>query len=184
MPHFILHHLSMDEKNIVSLVHSLGSIQEALLPRVQKPSIFLQECLQYAGSCSRRLRVSKHIPLSPDWNSLICRKSFCAAVGIGYRTLQHRKQEVCSDSPSAHGNSGKAPLSALSKLDKMTVVRFIRHYAAVHALPDPGRLQGKTRDFVLESNHTMKSLYGEYGKAMEDSSRRVLQHHSHFALTG
>ncbi|KAL5515267.1 hypothetical protein EMCRGX_G000411 [Ephydatia muelleri] len=59
---------------------------------------------------------------------------------------------MCSGSdivPNAHGNSGRAPHHALSQLDKLTVVKFIKNYAAVHALPDPGRLQGKTRDFVL-----------------------------------
>ena len=112
-----------------------------------------------------------------DWSTPICMKAFCAVVNITYRTLQQWKQEMCSGSdivPNAHGNSGRAPHHALSQLDKLTVVKFIKNYAAVHALPDPGRLQGKTRDFVLESSHTMKSLYGEYCKAVEVESRRVL----------
>ena len=112
-----------------------------------------------------------------DWSTPICMKAFCAVVNITYRTLQQWKQEMCSGSdivPNAHGNSGRAPHHALSQLDKLTVVKFIKNYAAVHALPDPGRLQGKTRDFVLESSHTMKSLYGEYCKAVEVESGRVL----------
>eukprot|EP00731_Ephydatia_muelleri_P003128 Em0001g3128a len=87
------------------------------------------------------------------------------------------KQEVCSGSdivPNAHGNSGRAPQNALSRLDKLTVVRFITNYATVHTLPDPSRLPGQTRDFVLENSHTMKSLYGENCKAVEVQSRRAL----------
>ena len=68
---------------------------------------------------------------------------------------------MCSGSdivPNAHGNSGRAPHHALSQLDKLTVVKFIKNYAAVHALPDPGRLQGKTRDFVLgEIKHSLEN---------------------------
>ena len=67
---------------------------------------------------------------------------------------------------------------ALSQLDKLTVVKFIKNYAAVHALPDPGRLQGKTRDFVLESSHTMKSLYGEYCKAVGGRIQEGLASHT------
>ena len=85
---------------------------------------------------------------------------------------------MCSGSdivPHAHGNSGRAPHNALSQFDKLTVVKFIKNYAAAHALPDPGRLQDKTRDFVLESSHTMKSLYGEHCQAVvEVESRRAL----------
>ena len=104
-----------------------------------------------------------------DWSTPICKKAFCAVVDITTRTLQRWKQEMCSGSdivPHAHGNSGRAPHNALSQLDKLTVVKFIKNYAAAHALPDPGRLQGKTRDFVLESSHTMKSLYREYCQAV------------------
>ena len=50
------------------------------------------------------------------------------------------------------------------------VVSFIRNYAALHALPDPGRLQGTIRDYVLESGKTLKSVYAEYSKAMESIS--------------
>ena len=65
-----------------------------------------------------------------------------------------------------HGNCGRAPHNALSRLDKSRVVSFTRNYAALHALPDPGRLQGTIRDYVLESGKT-KSVYAEYSKAME-----------------
>ena len=47
------------------------------------------------------------------------------------------------------------------------MVSFIRNYAAINALPDPGRLKGMVRDYVLESGKTMKSVYAEYCKAME-----------------
>eukprot|EP00731_Ephydatia_muelleri_P033996 Em0044g16a len=74
---------------------------------------------------------------------------FCSDGG---RSSGSMEAGMCSGSdivPNAHGNSGRAPHHALSQLDKLTVVKFIKNYAAVHALPDPGRLQGKTRDFVL-----------------------------------
>ena len=114
-----------------------------------------------------------------DWSTPICKTAFCAVADITCRTLQRWKQEVCSGSdivPNAHGNSGRAPHNALSQLDKLTVVKFIKNYAAAHALPDPGRLQGKTRDFLLESSHTMKSLYRDYCQAVlvEVESRRAL----------
>ena len=51
------------------------------------------------------------------------------------------------------------------------VVRFIENYAATNALPDPGRLQGTIRDYVLESGKTLKSVYAEYCKAMECISK-------------
>ena len=61
----------------------------------------------------------------------------------------------------SHGHSSRPPHHALSRLDKSRVVSFIRNYATTHALPDPGRLQGTVRDFVLESGKTMKSVYGK-----------------------
>ncbi|KAL5457727.1 hypothetical protein EMCRGX_G035016 [Ephydatia muelleri] len=67
--------------------------------------------------------------------------------------------QVCSDSdiePHPHGNCGRPPHHALSRLDKSRVVSFIRNYAAINALPDPGRLKGMVRDYVLESGKTMK----------------------------
>ena len=77
---------------------------------------------------------------------------------------------MCSDSdiePHPHGNCGRPPHHALSRLDKSRVVSFIRNYAAINALPDPGRLKGMVRDYVLESGKTMKSVFAEYCKAME-----------------
>eukprot|EP00731_Ephydatia_muelleri_P006828 Em0003g1076a len=85
-------------------------------------------------------------------------------------------KQVCSDAdvaPHAHGNSGRAPHHALSRLDKSRVVTFIRNYATINALSDPGRLHGTIRDFVLESGKTMKSVYAEYCKAMESLSRSI-----------
>ena len=109
-----------------------------------------------------------------DWSSPVCRDAFCAVIGTSYRTLQYWQQQVCSDSdvePHPHGNCGRAPHNALSREDKRMVVRFIENYAAIHALPDPGRLQGMIRDYVLESGKTLKSVYTEYCKAMESLSR-------------
>eukprot|EP00731_Ephydatia_muelleri_P027611 Em0019g484a len=78
--------------------------------------------------------------------------------------------QVCSDSdiePHPHGNCGRPPHHALSRLDKSRVVSFIRNYAAINALPDPGWLKGMVRDYVLESGKIMKSVYAEYCKIME-----------------
>ena len=111
-----------------------------------------------------------------DWSSPVCRDAFCAIIGTSYRTLKYWMQQVCSDSdvePHPHGNCGRAPRHALSRLDKTMVVRFIENYAAIHALPDPGRLQGTIRDYVLESGKTLKSVYAEYCKAMEFLSRNT-----------
>ena len=60
---------------------------------------------------------------------------------------------MCSDSdvePHVHGNSGRPPHHALSRLDKNRMVSFIRNYATKHALPDPGQLQGTIRDYDPE----------------------------------
>ena len=87
-----------------------------------------------------------------DWCSPVCRDAFCAVIGTSYCTLKHWMQQVCSDSdvePHPHGNCGRSPHNTLSRLDKNRVVSFIRNYATIHALPDPGRLQGAVRDFVL-----------------------------------
>ena len=112
-----------------------------------------------------------------DWSSPVCRNAFCAVIGTSYRTLKRWKKQVCSNSdvaPHAHGNSGRAPHNALSRLDKSRVVTFIRNYATINALTDdPGRLHGTIRDFVLESGKTMKSVYAEYCKAMESLSRSI-----------
>ncbi|KAL5493627.1 hypothetical protein EMCRGX_G014833 [Ephydatia muelleri] len=94
-----------------------------------------------------------------DWSSPVCHLAFCAVIGITYRTLKHWIQQVCSDSdiePHPHGNCGRPPHHALSRLDKSRVVSFIRNYATINALPDPGRLKGMVRDYVLESGKTMK----------------------------
>ena len=53
------------------------------------------------------------------------------------------------------------------------MVIFIRNYATINALPDPGRLHGTIRDFVLESGKTMKSVYAKYCKAMEALSGSI-----------
>ena len=109
-----------------------------------------------------------------DWSSPVCRDAFCAVIGISRRTLHTWTKQVCSDTdvaPHAHGNCGRSPHHALSGLDKSRVLSFIRNYATVHALPDPGRLQGTIRDFVLESGITMKSVFAEYCKAMESLSK-------------
>ena len=109
-----------------------------------------------------------------DWSSPVCKDAFCAIIGISYCTLKRWQQQVCSDSdvePHPHGNCGRAPRHALSRLDKTMVVRFIENYAGIHALPDPGRLQGTIRDYVLESGKTLKSVYVEYCKAMESLSK-------------
>ena len=108
-----------------------------------------------------------------DWSSPVCHLAFCAVIGITYRTLKHWIQQVCSDSdiePHPHGNCGRPPHHALSRLDKSRVVSFIRNYATINALPDPGRLKGMVRDYVLESGKTMKSVFAEYCKAMESLS--------------
>ena len=108
-----------------------------------------------------------------DWSSPVCRNAFCAVIGTSYRTLKHWMQQVCSDSdvePHPHGNCGRAPHHALSREDKRKVVRFIENYAAINAHPDPGRLQGTIRDYVLESGKTLKSAYAENCKAMESIS--------------
>ena len=108
-----------------------------------------------------------------DWSSPVCRNAFCAVIDTSYRTLQYWMQQVCSDSdvePHPHGNCGRAPHHALSREDKIRVATFIRNYAAINALPDPGRLQGTIRDYVLESGKTLQSVYAEYCKAMESIS--------------
>ena len=109
-----------------------------------------------------------------DWSSPVCKDAFCAVIGISYPTLQRWMKQVCSDSdvkPHPHGNCGRPPHHALSRFDKSMVVAFIKNYAELHALPDPGRLQGTIRDYVLESGKTLKSVYAEYCKAMETLSR-------------
>ena len=112
-----------------------------------------------------------------DWSSPVCRNAFCAVIGTSYRTLKRWQQQVCSDSDvephpqTPHGNCGRAPRHALSRFDKTMVVQFIENYAAINALPDPGRLQGTIRNYVLESGKTLKSVYAEYCKAMESLSR-------------
>ena len=88
-----------------------------------------------------------------DWSSSICKDAFCAVIGTNYRKLQRWMQQVCSDAdvePHPHGNCGRAPHNALSRLDKKRVVSLITNYAALHALPNPGRLQGTIRDYVAK----------------------------------
>ena len=77
-----------------------------------------------------------------DRSSPICKDAFCGIIGTNYRTLQRWMQLVCSDADvEPHGNCGRAPHNALSRLDKNRVVSFIMNYAALHALPDPAQLQ-------------------------------------------
>ena len=69
--------------------------------------------------------------------------------------------------PQTHGNSKKIPHHALSLRDKSIVVNFIRKYAATNGLPDPGCLKGPIRDYVLESNVTMREVYNKYCQAIQ-----------------
>ena len=102
-----------------------------------------------------------------DGSSHICKVAFCAATGFKIKSIKLLQKSFSESdvAPQLHGNSKRIPHNALSLRDKSIVVNFIRKYAAVHGLPDPGRLKGPIRDYVLESNVTMREVYKQYCKA-------------------
>ena len=104
-----------------------------------------------------------------DWTSRICYSAFCAVTGFKVKTMKLLQKSFSENDvvPQTHGNSKKIPHHALSLRDKSIVVNFIRKYAEINGLPDPGRLKGPIRDYVLESNVTMREVYNKYCQAIQ-----------------
>ena len=116
-----------------------------------------------------RTRSVYHYCLS--WGTSICSEAFKTVVGISSATLKRWQSQLCSESdvaPSTHGNTGRLPHHVLLAEDIRNVTTFIRNYAATNGLPDPGRLQGPTREYTLDSSSTMMDVYNVYCQAMSE----------------
>ena len=131
---------------------------------------------QFSSHGIQRTRSVYHYSLS--WNTAICKEAFKTVVGISSATLQRWQSQLITESdvaPRSHGNTGRLPHNTLLDKDIHNVTTFIRNYAATNGLPDPGRLQGCTREYILESSLTMLDIYNVYCQAMSQQHSAQLQ---------
>ena len=101
--------------------------------------------IHVVSECSRR-----SFNYCLDGSSHICKVAFCAVTGFKIKSIKLLQKSFSESdvAPQMHGNSKRIPHNALSLRDKSTVVNFIRKYAAIHGLPDPGRLKGPIREIL------------------------------------
>lgn len=85
---------------------------------------------------------------------------------------------VSDITPSLHGNCQKANSKALCAHDiREEVVVFIKNYAGINGLSDPGRQNGAIRDFYLESSTTMLAVFNEYCSSLRAALSLAPQPH-------
>lgn len=81
--------------------------------------------------------------------------------------------------PRVHGNTGRRPVKSFGPETERRALDFIEHYAAVHAMPMPGRMPN-IRDYsvmMLPSDVTKTGLWEQYKQA------RVVANETYVGLT-
>jgi hypothetical protein len=72
--------------------------------------------------------------------------------------------------PRVHGNAKRLPANAISFDKTKSVIKFISNFAAIHALPLPGRLPGQfnfEKALLLPSQMSKRYVYRQYKLACE-----------------
>ena len=107
----------------------------------------------------------------------ICLTTFLFLYGIGKKRFRNllKHYKLNGLSVREHGNRKRKPWNAATLMDKERAMKFIMNYAAIHALPLPGRMP-RFNDYsimLLPSDTTKASVYRNY-----IASSEVLQEES------
>ena len=116
------------------------------------------------GSAPKRAR------LSYAYDSReVCEGAFCFIHGIGDYTLRALKKHLRDHglTPHVHGNKGKKPAHAFTRVTILNVLTFIYQYAKVHGLPQPAPPKGRAGQPLqyLPASQNKKIVYNEYERA-------------------
>ena len=116
------------------------------------------------GSAPKRAR------LSYAYDSReVCEGAFCFIHGIGDYTLRALKKHLRDHglTPRVHGNKGKKPAHAFTRVTILNVLTFIYQYAKVHGLPQPAPPKGRAGQPIqyLPASQNKKIVYKEYERA-------------------
>jgi len=105
----------------------------------------------------------------------LCRDAFLFIYGIKEARLKRLQKLAASNTllPSVHGNTHHIPIHALPATAVNGVVDFISNYAAIHGLPDPGRLRRNTREVLLPRSDTYISVWQLYKEGLRESRPEV-----------
>ncbi len=110
----------------------------------------------------------------------VCRKSFMFLHNIS----EKRYKNLCKHfdknglTPRVHGNTGRRPVRSFGPETERHALVFIEHYAAVHAMPMPGRMPN-IRDYsvmMLPSDTTKAGLWEQYKQACEESNETYVRY--------
>ena len=100
----------------------------------------------------------------------ICEGAFCFIHGIGDFSLRALKKHLRNNgiTPRVHRNKGKKPVHALTRVDILSVLTFIHHYAKVNGLPQPAPPKGRAGQplLYLPAFQNKKIVYGEYERSV------------------
>jgi hypothetical protein len=110
-----------------------------------------------------------------DYQHELCRDAFLFIYGIKEARLKRLQKLAASNTllPSVHGNTHHIPIHALPATAVNGVVDFISNYAAIHGLPDPGRLRRNTREVLLPRSDTYISVWQLYKEGLRESRPEV-----------
>ena len=73
--------------------------------------------------------------------------------------------------PRIHGNTKRLPANTIPFTKTQSIIKFIEHFATVHALPLPGRLPGQYSDekaLLLPSYMSKRYVYRQYCQACDE----------------
>jgi len=99
----------------------------------------------------------------------VCEGAFCFIHGIGDYTFRALKKHLRDHglTPRVHGNKGKKPAHAFTRVTILNVLTFIYQYAKVHGLPQPAPPKGRAGQPLqyLPASQNKKIVYNEYERA-------------------
>ena len=109
------------------------------------------------------------------------RCAFCFIHGIGDFSLRSLKKHLRNNgiTPRIHGNKGKKPVHAHTRVDILSVLTFIQH-AKVNGLPQPAPPKGRAGQplLYLPASQNKKRVYGEYEHACTSTNETPVGYRS------
>lgn len=112
----------------------------------------------------------------------ICESPFCFIHGIGEFSLCALKKHLRNNgiSPRVHGNKGKKPAHAHTRVDILRVLSFIHSYAKVNGLPQPAPPRGRAGQplLYLPASQNKKIVYSEYERTCASTSETAVGYRS------
>ena len=106
----------------------------------------------------------------------------CFIHGVGDFSLRSLKKHLRDNgvTPRVHGNKGKKPAHAHTRVDNLSVLSFIHQYAKVNGLPQPAPPKGRAGQplLYLPASQSKKSVYCEYECACASSNKTPVGYRS------